>query len=404
VYRVALVVAVVIGLLSLIAYVQLKRESPPITIGQLSAIETKAQGGSDAELSLPWPATGNAGLSVGGVGQVARSRDDQPRPIASLVKMMTAYVVMKDHPLKAGELGPQVKAEAEDVAIYRSQMANGESVLPVSVGTAYTQRDLLVGLLVPSGNNLAFMLARWSAGSVEAFVERMNQEAAEMGMSATTYADPSGISPQNVSTANDQLLMAEALMNNPVLAGIVGLPQANLPLAGRIFNVNALLGQDSIVGVKTGWTEEAGACFVGAADWIVNGQTVRIFSVVMGQISLADAFNASRRMLAGLGSSLEVATLVTKDGPGTSLKTEWGREATALPDGDAGIVVWPGLQVETSLLPSEELGKTVATGDEVGKIVITAGAQRREVSLKAQERLGSPSLRWRLTRPPSMPW
>ncbi|HWC30013.1 MAG TPA: D-alanyl-D-alanine carboxypeptidase [Dehalococcoidia bacterium] len=392
-----------LAIFALLSYVQLNREPPSINVGQLAAVDGGGQGGADTEMSIPWPAKGSAALSVGGAGVVGASRDDQQRQIASLVKVMTAYVVMKDHPLRPGETGPEIKVEAIDMQLYRQQQNNGESVILVREGTGYTQYELLMGLLIPSGNNLAFMLARWSSGSVESFVERMNQEAAELGMENTRYTDPSGVDFGNVSTAGDQIKLAQAAMTNPILARIVGLNQASLPVAGVVYNVNALLGQDHLIGVKTGWTEDAGACFLFAADWPVDGQTVRVFGAVLGQDTLADAFGATRRMLNSVGTSLRIVQVVSQEGPGAPVRTAWGSETTALPGKEASVVVWPGLPVETKLEGLSSLD-SVKRGEELGKMVVTAGDQRQEVPVIARESLSNAGIIWRLTRAPSPPW
>ena len=121
---------------------------------------------------------------------------------------MTAYVVLKDKPLTPGQPGPAIPITARDVSRYSQMVANDESALPVSAGTTLTQLDLLQGMLVPSANNFAEILAVWDAGSVEAFVARMNAEAKALGMNSTTYVDTSGISPRTVSTVQDQLILA----------------------------------------------------------------------------------------------------------------------------------------------------------------------------------------------------
>jgi D-alanyl-D-alanine carboxypeptidase (penicillin-binding protein 5/6) len=255
-HKVALTAVVVLVLLVLTSYVQLQRTPPVVAITEVLPDRLRE---SDAALALPWPQKGQSAVSVQGVGLVGHARDDRPRPIASLVKVMTAYVVLKDHPLKPGERGPGVEVRTADIDLYRQQRANVESVIEVRAGDTITELELLQGLLVPSGNNYAYMLAAWNSGSVEAFVERMNAEAASLGMTSTRYADPSGLSPATVSTARDQLKLAEAAMADPVFAGIVALKQVTLPAAGVQYNVNSLLVRDDLVGIKTGWTEEAGA-------------------------------------------------------------------------------------------------------------------------------------------------
>jgi D-alanyl-D-alanine carboxypeptidase (penicillin-binding protein 5/6) len=387
------------GLSMLIPYVQLQRGLPDARVGPLTVDPSDDQ----ANLDLAWPLKGNAAVSVGGVGIIATSRDNRPQPIASLTKVMTAYVVMKDHPLKLAEPGPKIRVEAEDVQLYRQQLNNGESVIPVVEGTEFSQYELLVGLLVPSGNNLAFLLARWSSGDVPAFVDRMNEEALALGLKNTRYADPSGLSPLSVSTAEDQIVLAEAMMSDPVLAAIVGLKQTQLPGTGVLYNVNALLGQDHLIGLKTGWTEEAGACFLFAADWPVEGKNVTIYGAVFGQDTLADAFAATRRLLVSVGPELRIVTVISQDGPSTPLSNAWGGRTTALPKHDARVTVWPGLEPSVTLEAPSTIA-SVKQGDEIGQIIVKAGAQQVAVPMISQGSLSSAGLVWRLKRAPAAPW
>jgi D-alanyl-D-alanine carboxypeptidase (penicillin-binding protein 5/6) len=328
---------------------------------------------------------------------MAAVRDERSRPIASLTKVMTAYVLLKDHPLNPGEKGPVIEVQPADVDLYLAQQRNGESVIPVRAGQTYTQSELMQGLLIPSGNNFAFMLAAWNSGSVEAFVERMNQEAAALGMTNTQYADPSGLSAESRSTAADQARLAEAAMAHPVIAETVAMKQTILPNIGVLFNVNSELGKSSFIGVKTGWTEEAGGCFMFAADYLVDGAPVRIYGAVLGQDVLADAFAGSQQLINGAGANLQRLPVVTKDAELASVETRWGGSAPAIAAADASLVVWPGLEV-TSSMAKTATGESVKTGQEVAIVTYTAGAQVVPIQLVAANAISGADIGWRLTR------
>jgi D-alanyl-D-alanine carboxypeptidase (penicillin-binding protein 5/6) len=393
-HKLLLAGAAAAGLAVALIYVQLSRAVPAVVVRQTLPADWAY---SDSQLSLPWPAIGSAAVAVAGAGNVGATRDDRPRPIASLVKVMTAYVVLKDHPLQPGQTGPSVDVTAADADTYRQLLANGESVVEVRAGTQLTELDLLNGLLVPSGNNLAVILANWNSGSVEAFLQRMNEEAVALGMKDTKYADVSGASPASVSTAADQLKLAQAAMADPVFAAIVGQKQATLPVAGVVYNVNSLVGSDGVVGIKTGWTEEAGACFMFAVDWPVADRVARIFGVVLGQNTLADAFSASRALVSGVGPGLQVVPVVAKDSPVVTLSTAWGQNATATVADDLAVVLWPGMKVQAKLEETGRLAK-VKAGEQVGKLLLVAGSQRLEAPVVAQGDILPAGLSWRLTR------
>ena len=118
------------------------------------------------------------------------------------------------------------------------------------VGEQLTGRQLLEALLVPSGNNIAPMLAARVAGSEARFIAEMNAEARALGMDHTTYTDPSGFDPSTVSTAADQLRVFRRAMRFPVFRQIVSMPSVTLPVAGTVRNFNPLVAEG--YGGKTG--------------------------------------------------------------------------------------------------------------------------------------------------------
>ncbi len=101
--------------------------------------------------------------------------------------------------------------------------------MPVVAGETITERQALEALLLPSADNMAWILARWDAGSQAAFVARMNDTARRLGMTGTSYTDPSGLDPSTTSTAADQVRLGLAAMRVPALAAIAAMPTALVP-------------------------------------------------------------------------------------------------------------------------------------------------------------------------------
>ncbi|MFB9369669.1 D-alanyl-D-alanine carboxypeptidase family protein [Kitasatospora sp. NPDC001664] len=237
-----------------------------------------------AALGLPWPQEGQAAVAAARVGVLGVKGPQQPVPIASVTKVMTAYVVLRDHPLKEGEDGPVITVDAQAAAEAGS---TDESTAPVTAGQRLTQRKLLEVMLLPSANNVARLLARWDAGSEEAFVARMNAEAARLGMSGTTYTGASGLEATTVSTAADQLKLAREAMKDPALRVIVALRDTTLPgRAAPLRNTNALLDRPGVVGLKTGSTTAAGGNLMWALE-VADGRSGSgrrlVYGVVLGQ-------------------------------------------------------------------------------------------------------------------------
>jgi D-alanyl-D-alanine carboxypeptidase (penicillin-binding protein 5/6) len=247
-----------------------------------------------------WPSDGQAAFQVD-AGGIEATSNQQPVPIASVAKVMTAYLVLKKVPLQTDSDGPSMMVTDHDVSDTAMRKARGESLVPVRAGEMLTERQALTALLLPSANNVAAMLAKWSAGSVDAFVDQMNAQARRLGMTHTTYTDPSGFESSTVSTAADQLRLAQAAMKDEAFAAIVRTPSAELPVAGTVHNTDTLLGTDGFVGIKTGSEDAAGGCFMFRAYRLVDRQAVAVTGVVLAQRTkknLIDGAEAAARALA----------------------------------------------------------------------------------------------------------
>jgi D-alanyl-D-alanine carboxypeptidase (penicillin-binding protein 5/6) len=298
---------------------------------------------------LPWPAAGQAAVSVAGVGDLGTSGPVMtPVPIASLAKVMTAYQVLTDHPLAVGQAGPAITVDHDEAAAYVRQIADNESVVPVNAGEVLTERQALQALLLASAGNVAQILARWDAGGVNAFVDRMRAAAARLGMTHTTYTDPSGLDRTTVSTAPDQLLIARAVMGLPTFAEIVAQKSAVIPVAGTVKNYNTLLGHDGVTGIKTGSTLAAGGCLMFSADVPLAGRTEHVYGVVLGQPGtsstiLPHALDAARRLVVAARSTLGTATVAAGGRRVAVVRQTMHADRELAPAADVQVVGWPGL-------------------------------------------------------------
>jgi serine-type D-Ala-D-Ala carboxypeptidase (penicillin-binding protein 5/6) len=239
--------------------------------------------GQAALSSTVWPAYGQAAVLLTGQSQIHASPNQHAAPIASVAKVMTAYLVLRDHPLQPGQDGPAITLTDDDVADTYRRSAQQESVVPIAVGEQLSERQALQALLLPSANNIAAVVARWDAGSEDRFVARMNAAARSLGMAHTRYTDPSGYDDATMSTATDQVRIVDRAMRLPVFANIVATASATLPVAGTVHNTDTLLGHDGFVGVKTGSDDAAGGCFAFRAIRWIDGKRTTITGVVLGQ-------------------------------------------------------------------------------------------------------------------------
>jgi len=347
---------------------------------------------------LPWPAQGEAALFVDGIGEVGRFGGQSPVPMASTAKMMTALLVLEDHPLALNEPGPTITVTPADVNTFFAERNQGESVLPVTAGEQLTEYQLLQGLLLPSASNYAQMVATWDLGTVPAFVARMNTRAAALGMNATHYADVSGFSPLGVSIPTDLIKLGQTAMLQPAFAQIVAQPQATLPVAGVVRNLDTLLGQGGVVGIKTGHTDEAGGCFVMAADLTIDGIPTRVYGAVMGQpTALAGAFKATSALLQGLTPALHAHSVVRRDDVIARYRTPWDEGGTIVASQSVTWVLLDGTAVSRQV-KLDDLPASLAAGTRVGTLLVVAGAHQAEVPLVLAAPINGPDAGWRMTR------
>jgi D-alanyl-D-alanine carboxypeptidase (penicillin-binding protein 5/6) len=216
-----------------------------------------------------------------GNGRPAASPDEPEVAIASLAKVMTAYLTLERYPLSGSQDGFTITISAAEALAAAQEASENQSDVPVRAGEQLTERQLLEALLIPSGNNIARMLAARVAGSETSFAAEMNAEARALGMHDTIYTDPSGFDPGTVSTAADQLRVFREAMRFPVFRQIVSMPSVTLPFAGTLANFNPLIA-DGYAG-KTGSDSAAGGCLAFFTTVTIGGRRLAAVGVVLGQ-------------------------------------------------------------------------------------------------------------------------
>ncbi|HLF78282.1 MAG TPA: hypothetical protein VJB57_12415 [Dehalococcoidia bacterium] len=343
------------------------------------------------------PSGGSSLVAVAGLGTLGTAGSDQPRPIASITKVMTAWVLLKGHPLKPNESGPTLTLTDADARRYNQMILEDQSAIPVSSGMRLTQFQLMQGMLIASANNFAEILANWDAGSQAAFVAKMNAEAQAMGMSRTTYADTSGISPKSMSTPADQLILERKAMSDPVFRSIVGTKQTQVTGLGTLRAVNEILGQNGVIGIKTGYTEEAGGNLAFAAERTIGGAKVEIYGAIMGQTNRPAAFDATLRVIESLDKGLQVMPVLPAGQPVAMVKPPWGKAVDVITEVPAPMLVWPGMTMHTEV-SLDKVKASLKAGTRVGMLVLTLGEQRQEVPLMLARDIEDAGLFWKLTR------
>lgn len=282
----------------------------------------------------------------------------EKRPMASTTKIMTTLLC-----LESGDLDTEFTVDSEAIHVEGSSMGLTE-------GDIVTKRALCHGMLLPSGNDAANAAAVAVAGSIPAFVEMMNARAAEIGMTRTCFATPSGLDGEgHGASAYDMALLTRIALQNAEFREICAKPSAVVtfghpPYERTLYNTNKLLTMcEGVLGVKTGFTDEAGRCLVSACER--NGITL-----ICVTLHAPDDWNDHMRLY---DYGFSVTDVVELEKPGDLRQKVAGSETETVrlevrdtvtigsPDGDA-----EGVSYHVKMSPFAYA--PVETGDEMGTL------------------------------------
>ena len=283
------------------------------------------------------------------------------RSIASATKLMTAYVALRELPLRRRLAAPDYQPSSPL-----------ESLAGLAPGERMSVRDLLYALLLPSANDAAVTLAEGVSGSVPKFVREMNKTAAALGLTGTEYENPIGLdSARNHSTAADLAALTLRLRRQPIFRRIVDTPSAVLRTGSRtrqVTNRNTLLRVPWVNGVKTGHTLDAGYVLVGSGTR--KGTT--LVSVVLGAPGEAARDEGTLELLEYGFSLYRRETAVPAGKAIASPDLEY--QGTTLPlvaERELRVPVRRGQQVETSVSAPGEVEGPIERGEELGEVTVS---------------------------------
>ncbi|UWW95242.1 D-alanyl-D-alanine carboxypeptidase [Streptomyces murinus] len=396
--RVKIWTPLVLLLVIIFAVVQTLRPLPSPTLALTAKDSYTFDGG---RVNLPWPNEGQGWMDGDGIGTIDSFGKQTPIAIGSVAKTMTAYIILRDHPLKPGQEGPKIKvdATAEKEAGYSK---DGESTLTtVHAGDTLTEKQALSAIMIPSANNIARLLARWDAGSEAAFVKKMNATAKQLGMTGTTYTDPSGLKETTVSTARDQVKIGRMVVRIPALVAITSAASWTDPSGHNWRNYNDLPILVGAIGIKTGSTTAAGGNLLFAARKKVGGQTVTVVGAILGQHkpSILDTVNAvSKTALLAAENALTSAKILKKGDVVGYVDDQLGGQTPIVVTQDVTAVGWSGLKVKLSFA-SGTVPHTAKAGTQVGTLTVGDGSTAGvKVPVALQRDLAEPGFGAKLTR------
>lgn len=316
-------------------------------------------------------------------GQILYEKNaDQPMYPASTTKILTAIIALERSRLD------------EVVTVSRKATLVEGSAIGLQEGERVTMEDLLYALLLASANDAAVAIAEHVAGSVPAFATLMNEKARSIGAKESNFRNPNGLpDPQHYTTAHDLALIARYAMQNPTFRTIVStrLKQIHRPDADRskgppqehLWNHNRLLSSyEGAIGIKTGYTVEAGQCLVAAARR-GNRELIAVIMKSQGAAVYSDA-----RSLLDYGfSAFTPVKMVDRGEKISSYSVTGGAEKVEVVAGNSLFVNLPAGRepsVERQVVMHRDLKAPITRGQELGELVITGeGKELGRVELVA---------------------
>ena len=350
-----------------------------------------------AAAHLAWPSYGQSALAAEGYGaSLGTSGEQTPVPMASITKIVTALVVLEKKPITNGT-GETISFTANDITIYNEQLAQDGMVLPVSTSMSLTQYQVLQGMLVHSANNYAESLAVWAYGSMPTYLTAANAYLDEHGLAQTTVMDASGISTDSKSSATDLVKLGQLALANNVVADIVSQKTATIPGIGTIYSTNLLLGTNDVIGIKTGTTDEAGACLLYAVQIAVGSKTITVVGATLGAPNHSTLARDLTDLINTTKAGFHEITVATHGDSFATYTTPWGVSTEAVSTDNASLVTWSDVPI-TATVHTKAIANGSA-GSPAGNVTFTSNEQSIETSLTLATDLHKPSLWWRLTHP-----
>ncbi len=397
-------VSVVILVVVAAVVVRLITLKPPNLVLRVAHTATVRLPGSAPQPA--WPADGEAALVVRGIGSLGSAGGDAPRPTASLAKVMTAYLTLKKHPLSRTGGGFTLTVTSAEARSEVQDAEQDESVVPVLAGERLDERQLLEALLIPSGDNIAQMLAAHEAGSVSRFVTEMNRTARALRMDKTTYTDPSGFAPTTVSDAGDQLRVFERAMRFVAFRRIVSMSSVTLPVAGTVENYDPLIseGYDG----KTGSDSEAEGCLAFFKPMTVDGRLLTVVGVVLDQgegavtsVILGAAAAAAQRLVTSVAPSIRARTVLAAGTAVLVATSADGHRVRALTAGPLRVIGWGGIREHLAIRARSLVTDHLSAGERVGEAALagnlpTTASDPTRAEVRAAAALVAPGIFWRL--------
>jgi D-alanyl-D-alanine carboxypeptidase (penicillin-binding protein 5/6) len=380
---------------------------PAMLLGPLPDVTVQTASGAAASADVPaltLPETGASAIAVvgddGSADTIATAGDPAAVPIGGAAKLVTLLVTLESLPLPADGAGPAVPIGPEDYVDYLRYSGEGSRALQVSPGETWTERDVVRAVLLASSNNHADTLVRWAFGSTDAYVEAANAWLAEQGFTATRVDDATGLSGDNVGTADELARLAALVLADDQLAATLDDPEAAPPGARVIPDLVARADDGAVRAITRSFTDQAALSYVFTTELPAVEGVDGIRRITGAMLLMPDYETLDPAVNAAVDSAAAASapiTVIAEGTPYARVVAPWGDEAELVASVSRTDAAWGEAPGEASV--AVEDFSTAPEGREVGRVSVATATGELASPLRLTGDIRDPGPVWRLTNP-----
>ncbi|MCD5346934.1 hypothetical protein PX701_15930 [Agromyces sp. H3Y2-19a] len=379
---------------------------PAMLLGPLPEAEVHVSAAGEGAAGKPepivLPESGASAVALvdedGSASMLATAGETGVVPIGGAAKLVTVLATLDSLPLPDDGPGPAIKIGPADYTDYLDHSKAGNRTLQVSPGDSWSERDVVRAVLFASSNNHADTLARWAFGSVDGYVDEANAWLEAQGFESTRVADATGLSADNVGTAEELARLAAMTLANPQLAALVADPERSDPTSRNVPDVIDHLGDEGVRALSRSYTDEAGVCFIFTAT--VPGADDEPQRIVGAMTTMPDYETLDPAVVEAFTSVAASAAPVTVIAEGArygTVETAWGDEADLIARTERTDAAWGSDPGEASV--AVEPFTTARAGRAVGTVTVPTANGDIGSELELSADIDDPGPLWRLANP-----
>lgn len=382
--------------------------TPAMLLGPLPDVNVRVEPAAAAAAEVPaltLPTIGASAIAVvgddGASETVAIGGDPAAVPIGGAAKLVALLVTLDSLPLPADGAGAAIPIGPEDYTDYLRYSGEGSRALQVSPGETWTERDVVRAVLLASSNNHADTLVRWAFGSLDAYVEAANTWLAEQDFAATRVDDATGLSGDNVGTAEELARLAAMVLADGELAAMLDDSDTAPPGARVVPDLVARTDDGEVRAITRSFTDQAALSYVFTAELPAVEEAEGGPRRITGAMLLMPDYETLDPAVAAAFESASAAsapvTVIAEGTPYARVVAPWGDEAELVASVSRSDAAWGSAFGEASV--SVEGFSTAPEGREVGRVSVPTATGELASPLRLSGDIRDPGPMWRLTNP-----